>query len=408
MTADGQSPDRIVAVDAVRGFAVLGILAMNIVAFALPLGAYDDPRIAGGTTGWDAVAWAVALAAADGKMRALFTMLFGASLLIVADAAAAAGARPAIVHYRRMAVLLGIGMIHGYLIWYGDILTEYALAGVILFAMWRWRPAALFYIAAIIFAGSVAIAVTDWADLATLRARAADPAATEAVRVAWRAFVAPDLHDANRQIVAYRGDFQAVMAARLTDLDQLQQGLPLYLVEAIGTAAFGMGLFRAGYFTCWPDAWHRRIVVATLVPGFAIGAAAAALVLQSGFEPVTTALGHAIALVVRPLVVIGYASGVILLVRAGRLPWLTDRLAAAGRMALSNYLVTSIVMTTLFYGYGFGWFGTLSRAALYPLVAAMWVAMLAWSRPWLARFRYGPAEWLWRSVARGAPQPLRR
>ena len=87
---------------------------------------------------------------------------------------------------------------------------------------------------------------------------------------------------------------------------------------------------------------------------------------------------------------------------------ITERLAAAGRMAFTNYLTTSIVMTTLFYGYGLGWYGTLSRAALYPIVFAMWAAMLLWSPAWLARFRYGPFEWLWRSLARLELQPMRR
>ena len=401
-------PARIIAIDVVRGFAVLGILGMNVVAFAMPFGAYDDPRIYGGSTGADAIAWAIAFAVADGKMRALFTMLFGASLLIVADAAEANGGRAASVHYRRMAVLLGIGMLHGYLVWYGDILVEYALAGAILFIGWRWRPAALFYGAGILFCASVVMAAIDWSDLAALRDSAAAPGATPAIKAAWRAFARPDLAVSLPEITGYRGGFQQVMATRLGDLAVLQQGLPVFLVEALGTAAFGMALYRSGYFTRWPAARHRWIVAIGLGLGLTADGAVAATVVGTRFDPVTAALGTLIALSIRPAIMLGYVSALILLTGSGRARWLVDRLSAAGRMAVSNYLATSIVMTTLFYGYGLGLFGTLSRAQLYPFILGMWAAILLWSRPWLQRFRYGPVEWFWRSAARGKWQLLRR
>jgi uncharacterized protein len=103
--------------------------------------------------------------------------------------------------------------------------------------------------------------------------------------------------------------------------------------------------------------------------------------------------------------VLGWACLILLLARPGGA--LTLRIAAAGRMAFTNYLVTSLICTTLFYGYGLGWFGHLSRAELYLVVLAIWALMLLWSRPWLARFRYGPFEWLWRSLARWRFQPMR-
>jgi len=104
--------------------------------------------------------------------------------------------------------------------------------------------------------------------------------------------------------------------------------------------------------------------------------------------------------------VLGYAALIILLTRRGG--WLTERIAATGRAAFSNYLGTSILMTALFYGWGLGWFGSLHRIELWPVVLGMWVLMLAWSKPWLDRFAYGPLEWLWRSLARGKVQPMRR
>ena len=108
----------------------------------------------------------------------------------------------------------------------------------------------------------------------------------------------------------------------------------------------------------------------------------------------------------RPLMVAATAALIILLTRRGGA--LVERIAAAGRAAFTNYLGTSLIMTTLFYGYGAGLFGELSRAELWIPVVAMWVLILLWSKPWLDRFQYGPLEWLWRSLARGSPQPMRK
>jgi uncharacterized protein len=126
------------------------------------------------------------------------------------------------------------------------------------------------------------------------------------------------------------------------------------------------------------------------------------------FDPAFLPLADALSLMLRPWLALGYASALILLAGSERAQALVARLAAAGRMAFSNYLGTSLVMTTIFYGYGLGLFGTFSRAQLYPLVLGQWLLILGWSRPWLARFRYGPFEWLWRSLARGRLQPMRR
>jgi uncharacterized protein len=109
---------------------------------------------------------------------------------------------------------------------------------------------------------------------------------------------------------------------------------------------------------------------------------------------------------IRPVMVAAIAALIVLLARDGG--WLEERIAAAGRAAFTNYLGTSILMTGLFYGWGFGLFGELSRAQLWPVVIAMWALMLAWSKPWLDRFQYGPFEWLWRSLARGELQPMRK
>ncbi|HVI97730.1 MAG TPA: DUF418 domain-containing protein [Sphingomonas sp.] len=404
MPSPAPPPARITAIDTVRGVAVLGILIMNVVGMAMPSAAYDNPHAYGGASGADLFAWATAFVVADGKMRGLFTMLFGASMAIVADRAAARGASPAAVHYQRMAWLLVIGAIHAYLIWYGDILVEYALTGAILFFTLRWRPAALFYMALVFWGVDIAMHVDGWIALDTLRAASSQPDAPAAIVRDWQRLATPDAAAIMRELAGYRGGFASVEAARMANALTLQAMLPRFLIESLGMAALGIGLYRTGYFTRWPARAHRVLIVAgavALVLTAWVASAAARL------DPVAMHGAAAASLVLRPAIMLGYASVLILLVTSGKAYALVARLAAAGRMALTNYLASSLVLTTIFYGYGGGLFGTVSRAALAPFVLAMWALVLLWSKPWLDRFAYGPTEWLWRSLARRRLQPMR-
>ena len=144
MTAATEPPPRIATLDIVRGVAVMGILAMNIVAFAMPFQAYMNPLAYGWETGADFVSWVVSFIFVDGKMRGLFSFLFGASMLLVIERAEAKGGQDAAsIHYRRMFWLLVFGLIHLYLIWFGDILVGYALVGMIAWFFRNKEPAAL-------------------------------------------------------------------------------------------------------------------------------------------------------------------------------------------------------------------------------------------------------------------------
>lgn len=404
----GVNAERITSVDVVRGFAVLGILVMNIVAFAMPLAAYDDPTIYGGASGADLAAWGAATTFADGKMRGLFTLLFGASIAIVADAAARRGANPVEMHYWRMGWLLVIGMLHGALLWYGDILVEYAITGAILFAAWRWRPAALFYVAAVLFVAELAIHVDDLRAILALKAAALQPDASATDLSAWQARLGVSAADIRHQLDAYRGDAASVFAIRRAHLLVIAAGLPYYVIEAVATAAFGMALYRTGYFTRWSAARHHWLILAGIGIALPLTGVATLIVGQQGVDPVNRTIVQLVVAATRPAIMLGYASLLILMVDSDRIGWLIDRLAAAGRMALTNYLATSVVMTTVFYGYGLGWFGYLSRAQLIPLVLAMWMLILLWSAPWLRHFRYGPVEWLWRSLTIGRQVAFRR
>ena len=401
-------PDRIAGLDVTRGFAVMGILAMNIVAFAMPENAYVTPRAWGGDTGADLWVWAFNYVAHDSKMRGLFSMMFGASTLLVIQSAVAAGASPARTHYGRMIVLALFGLAHFFLIWFGDILFLYAGCGMLLYAfrdlsikaLRRW--AAGFFILAMLFASAQFGAL----------AFASNPAAPKELREA-PAAIAEDF--ANRseasmeEVTVYRGSFSEIVAHKL-DEDAATPfiGILLYGPETLALMLIGMIMFKSGLLRgTWElarlDRWRNWCL------GIGIAANLALLWWQFDTGLNGIALLQATFWLSIPFdfaMSIGYACLFMGLAQRFAASPLIARFAAVGRAAFTNYLGTSILMTTLFYGWGLGQFGYWSRIEIYGPVLAVWVLMLLWSKPWLDTYRYGPLEWLWRSMAKMRVQPM--
>ena len=402
------------SLDAVRGFAVLGILLMNIVGMGLPSYAYLNPAYAGGDGGANLAAWAIAYVLVDGKMRALFTLMFGASLLLIADGAAGGTPGPAGTHYRRMVWLLMFGMIHAWAIWYGDILVTYALAGSVAFLFRHQPPRRLIGIGLVILGLLIAWGLMGHFHFAQLRAMAETPGAAAGIVETWQsesAMLAPPPSEAQAEIAGYRGGLAEVFAARAKMVIFFQTFLipTNFMWEALGFMCIGMALFRMGFFT---GGWDIRIyarLAAVLIPvGIVFGTPLAGKLWMVRWDAVTTLATDALAIPIHLIMAIGYASAVIAIVKSGAMKGVVARLAAAGRMAFSNYLGASLITTTLFYGYGFGLFARFERHELYAIVLAIWVLQLAISKPWLDRFHYGPFEWAWRSLVKWQPQPMRR
>jgi uncharacterized protein len=408
MTAS--TPKRIATLDIVRGVAVMGILAMNIVGFAMPDQAYINPRAYGATSDIDLASWAFNFIFIDGKMRGLFSFLFGASMLLVIERARANRESAARVHFSRMLWLLLFGYLHFYFIWYGDILTGYATLGMV---AWIFRDKSevtlLKWGGMLIALQFVLFAFFSMAFAQASVAASAPGASADAVR-AWAAMsdsmAIPSSSELAQSLSLYRGGWLDLSLDKLIH----RTTEPLFMLEMFGweTLAYlllGMALLKNGFFTgSWDDVSYRRVMARGF--GFAIPAyaAIAVMVWLSNFAVPPLMLAMAATVLVRPIMVVAIAALVIVATRRGG--WLVDRIAAAGRAAFTNYLGTSILMTWLFYGYGLGWFGTLSRAELWLVVLPMWALMLAWSKSWLDRFQYGPFEWLWRSLARWKMQPF--
>jgi uncharacterized protein len=403
---------RLASLDTVRGVAVMGILLLNIVGFAMPDAAYFNPRAYGGAEGADLAVYLVNFILFDGRMRGLFSFLFGASMLLVIERAEAKGESAAKIHYRRMAWLLVFGLAHLYFVWEGDILAHYALVGMVAFLL-RDAPVSRLVGLGItlVLAQTVLLIGLPYGVYMIEHAPAGSAAAGDTARQLAgfnRQFGLPSAAELVRELDLHRSGYSAIFADRLRENGS--GPFPLlaaYGPETLAYMLFGMAALRSGMFASERNRLRYRVWLGI---GFGVGilvyAALAAYMVSQHFSLFSVTLSvMTLTAPVRPLMILGWISLILLLARPGGA--LTIRIAAAGRMAFTNYLATSLICTTLFYGYGLGWFGYLSRAQLYLAVAAIWALMLLWSKPWLDRFRFGPFEWLWRSLARWRLQPMR-
>ena len=386
----------------------MGILAMNIVAFAMPFQAYMNPAAFGLESDADLASWVFSFILIDGKMRGLFSFLFGASTLLVIERASASGESPARVHYLRMVWLLAFGLAHFYFIWFGDILAAYAMTGLVLFFFRNLSVRALIIWGVVLvllqtlFMAGGAAAMRRLAEATALANP--DPALVaqyEEFRPASRRCPAQELAD---NMALFLGPWSGLVHDRLIErgLEPFST-LKFFFAETLAYMLFGMAALKSGFLRGeWEPARYRKWALVCFAighPGLC-GHRLAAGPRRISRCPRSFLYALAAPTPFRPLMIVAIAATIILLTRKGGA--LVDRIAAAGRAAFTNYLGTSILMTTFFYGYGLGFYGSLSRIELWLPVVAMWALMLLWSKPWLDRFRYGPFEWLWRSLARGA------
>lgn len=404
-------PRRFTSIDTVRGVAVLGILVMNIIGMAYAGAAYLNPIYSGGADGANIALWAVAYVTIDGKMRALFAMLFGASLLLMSEGGPPQEATRR--HLARMAVLFVFGLFHGSLLWAGDILLPFALVGL---AIWPFRnlpPPRLFLLGVIALGLQAAINLSFGMQALQAQLAASLPNASEAAVAAWEGlrsatYASPE--SVARETAMYRGSLGKILAIRHEAVMFTRLFLlPFeFFAESVGLMLVGMGLYRLGWWqAAFPSAHYLRVARILIPLGWALGAILAWRFHASGFSAPAFFFTDAARVLIAPTVALGYAALIIALVKSGRLPGLVSRLAACGRMALSNYILASILGNLIFTGIGLNLYGELSRPQVLGVVLLVWALQLAWSRPWLKRFRYGPFEWLWRSLARGKAQPFR-
>jgi uncharacterized protein len=402
---------RIVTLDIIRGVAVMGIFSVNVIAFAMIEAAYFNPPAYGGHTGADLAVWAANMVFVDGKMRSLFSMLFGASMLLVIERAEAAGQSGLRAHVRRMLVLLGFGLVHYYFIWFGDILTLYAVCGLIAFLFRNMAPEKQVALGAAFLLGHMML-FGGWlmsayqADVAAHSANASSSAILGWNEGFGRYFPTAGMIADDKAI--HLGSYLDYVTYRLAGWDDVIASTLVFVPDTVGLMLLGMAGYRSGFLTGeWTQEEYRRVARWALSIGIPCGIGIVAYDVASDFYIVgSTAAFVVVATPFLTVMAFGYAALVILLSRG--LGPIAQRLAAAGRCAFSNYLGTSLLAGFLFNGWGLGLYGSLSRWQAWCFVPAFWALMLLWSKPWLERFRYGPFEWAWRSLSRGKLQPMRK
>lgn len=390
--------ERIVALDVLRGFALMGILVMNIQAFAMPSAAYTNPAAYGDLTGINAAVWAFGEVLFNLKFMAIFSMLFGAGVCLFSDRAMAKTGRSTRLYYRRTGWLLLFGLLHGYLLFSGDILFHYAVCGAFVYLLRHRSPRTLVLLAGGFLVVPTAINLVTGAIM--------DPAMAAEMGKHW----APSPEALSAEVAGMRGSFADQLAVRVPAA--LMQQLPftaIFLGWRVGAMMLiGMALYRSGVITAGRDLrWYRRVASLGLPLGWGLSAYGAYQSFAHDFR-----FEHAAIYGVLPNhwgsvgAALGYLSLVMIAVERGVLSGLQARLGAAGRMAFTNYIAQSVLAVLVFNATG--WFGAVERWQQLVLVVPI-VALQLWYSPWwLARFRFGPLEWLWRALTYGTLPPMRR
>lgn len=392
-------PDRIDSLDVLRGIAILGILAMNVVSFAEFSAAYIVPTLMpGGVGGVNGILWTLQRLFADQKFMTLFAMMFGAGIVLSTRRADAAGSAWT-YHYRRMGSLFVLGMLHAYLVWHGDILVLYAVCGCVAFFGRKLAPATLLYAAAGCLVGGGLI-LTAMLGMTRLGISFGDLSAAEVFGA--------DATTLDGELAAIReGSYLAELSWRMRQNLFIQPTFVfLYGPRVVGLMFLGMALLKLGLMDASTPA--RRFVPLLLI-GLLAGLPLTALETWRAW-----AVGHDLAWMFTAgfvfnyfssvLLALGYVAGIMLLCKvAGRF---TAPFAAVGRLALTNYLLQSLLATAFFYTGGR--FHQWERVDLLWFVLGVWALQLTLSPAWLRLYRFGPAEWLWRSINYLRPQPLLR
>ena len=380
----------------------MGILLLNIVSFAMPADAYINPLAWGSGRPVDMAVWAINQLLFEGRMRGLLALLFGAGVILGAARADNRLRR----HYARMAVLALFGLAHGYLVWNGDILLHYAILGCLLPIGWDWSAGQLARAGIVVLLVFSLLLSLQFGSLLAYQAAAEAPGAPAKLVAGYRAMLAtfpqPGSAVVAADLAAYRGDWPAIVDYRVN----VRGSTPLRLLEfaggeTLGYMLIGMALARAGMLTGgWSERGLRRMMLWGYGIGLPVIAGLTIWAFASGFDPIVL-MGNFLAWSIpfRAATALAHLALVLWLARRFADRPIVQRIAAVGRMAFTHYLLTSLVMTTIFYGYGLALFGRVGRADLYLLVAAMWAVMFGVSPWWLARFGTGPFERLWRLLA---------
>jgi uncharacterized protein len=422
--------DRIDSLDILRGIAVFGILMMNISAFGLIFQGYYNPYASGGTSELNLFAFKVMNVGFEGTMRGIFSMLFGAGIVLMTERMeqAGAGLTTAEIHFRRMTWLMIFGIIHWtLLLWTGEILFAYSMCGFLLFAL-RKLPAKLqlgMGITALLIAS--AIYNQEYRELVELEGQVEAASAIVAVggklddqqTMALETWNAKSLEmvptpESTAMFESWHNGsyWEAVTGQYPFSYDFQWTHAPFwYFFDMIPFMLIGMALLKWGVLAAHlPAKFYLGMMASGYAIGIPLGLYEYGILVSGDFGPVAVAQANQTYEISRLAMVAGHIGLVFVLIKLDVFKLLQRGLAASGQMALTNYLTQTMICTTLFYsfGLGLGLYNELTRIELYTIWAVIIAVQTCWSVLWLRYFRFGPFEWLWRSLTYWQLQPMRK
>jgi uncharacterized protein len=387
-------PDsRILSLDVLRGFAILGILIMNIQSFSMISAAYINPTAYGDLTGINKWVWILSHILADSKFMTLFSALFGVGIVLMAEKSRSAGRNPAGLHYRRIFWLLVIGLLHGYFLWQGDILYGYALCGILVFLFRKSRPGML------VLFGFLSMLVPFL--LYIMSGLTIEYWPEEDYSSTLENWL-PAAGTIQEELATYRGGWLERFRLRAGETFFMETFYFLFRESwhSGGIMLFGMALYKWDFFSAKRS--DRTYLVSTIT-GLVMGLL---LIIPGIFQNFSKdwsfeysmwfgvqfnywgSLGVSLA----------WASLIMLICKKELFPGFRRILGLVGRTALSNYLFQTLVCVLIFYGAGLGLFGSVERWQQILIVPGIWALQMMLTWLWMKKFRYGPAEWLWRSL----------
>lgn len=404
----GSPPLRHDSVDLIRGIAVCGILVMNIVSFGMPAAAYLNPEAYLGERLSSHLVYAFTHVFADQKFMGLFSLLFGSSVMLFINKLKASGVEPLRYYCSRTLWLLLFGLLHGFLLWEGDILFFYAVCGLILYPF-RYLPALLqFTLGILVFLSAILIDRSGQLYLESLPAGSLDN-----LSITWRPTDTDVAYETLVRLSSYREQlsYRSLIPEGYSDhaLDVVAAAYVAQgLARAFGLMLVGMAFYSWGVVTAQRSLqFYRRLARV----GLAVGLPLSAYGLWQNYMhewDISHGLFEGLLYnhLATPLVVMGYVGVFMWLQLQGLATPLRGGLSAIGRMAFTNYIGQSLLATFIFYGYGLGLFGQLDRAELFLPVTGIWTFQFFFSLWWLKYFSYGPLEWLWRALTYMTVPPL--
>ena len=424
--------DRIILLDSLRGLALCGILLMNIPGFALPQIQALDPSVRNELSGLNFYAYYIIELFLEGSQRAIFTMLFGAGMLLFLGRLEKKidGLMVAELYFRRQLWLLLFGLFNAYiLLWFWDVLFHYAIFGMLLFPFKRLTPKSLYIAAGVCLAlmtirenvgfyrekaviqKGEAIAALDTTRVKLTDVQKEELEAMKGLREeTTRESKEKKLQKNERLVLGSYADLYQDHSDRSYRGET--DGVFYFLVWDVLIFMFiGMAFYKTGVIT---GAQPAKVYWWMFVVGLGVGLPLSYLRLQPliehQFDFYTIIKNepfefYEISRVFRSLGIFGL---VMLMYKSGRFKWLFALMRPVGQMAFTNYLMQSFLCGLIFYGVGFRLFGKLQRYEMYYVVLGVWIVQIIYSHLWLRYFQFGPLEWLWRSLTYWKRQPIKR